>query len=319
MFRRPGRRSSYFFSPGLPASGSLGRVVFVDVTVSVPFIPSAAWSPTVQRNSYFPGASVACPDSVFPGPKIGVPPRSCPPLWTCRSCASEPLLRITKRTTVGWVVPLFTVTFLGSNLYSDAPKAIGWLCPTVTVSLFFTPSFFFLSPPLEQPASTAAASIRAGRGLGMAADNMPAHAEASPFARRLPRGLCRVRDRLRRPQDRRFAERGRGGSPRRDPVQRPLQRLPLARGRRRLRVEDPRPDQVRRAHRRAELQRAQGDTRGRALRDPQRWLLRRDHAGEHRSRTGRARHCALPRALRGVEVLRVGGHQVVLRGRPCST
>src|SRR4051812_18142380 len=207
MFLRPARRSSYFFSPGFPASGSFGRVVFLDVTVSVPFIPSAAWSPTVHRNSYFPGASVACPESVLPGPKIGVPPRSLPSFCTCRSCASEPLLRITKRTSVGFVVPAFTVTFFGSNLYSEAPNAIGWLCPTVTVSVFLTPSFFFSSPPLEHPASRTAASIRAGRVLGMAADNIPAHAEAPPLARRLPRGLRRVRDWLRGSQDRRLEER----------------------------------------------------------------------------------------------------------------
>ena len=64
MFLRPAGRSSYFFPPGLPASGSFGRTVFLVVTVSVPFIPSAAWSPTVQRNSYLPGARVARPDCV---------------------------------------------------------------------------------------------------------------------------------------------------------------------------------------------------------------------------------------------------------------
>src|SRR5581483_7281623 len=232
----------------------------------------------------------------------------------CRSCASEPLFRITNRTTVGLVVPLFTITFFGSNLYSEAPNAIGWLWPTVTVSFLFTPSFFFLSPPLEHPGSSAAASTRAGRVLGMAADNMRAHAEAPPLACRLPRGLRRARDRLRGPQDLRLEERHRERSPRGDALQRALQRLSFARGGRRLRLEAARPDQGRRAHRRAELQRAQGDARGRPLRDPQRRLLRRDHAGEHRGRPGRARRRGLPRALRGREVER----EVVPRARrPC--
>src|SRR4051794_39154334 len=122
------------------------------------------------------------------------------------SCASEPLLRITNRTRVAWVVPLFTITFFGSNLYSEAPSAIGWLWPTVTVSLLFTPSSFFLSPPPPQPVNTAAASSKAGRGLTMAADNMRAHAEATPFPRRMPRGLRRGRDGLRGSQDQRLEE-----------------------------------------------------------------------------------------------------------------
>jgi hypothetical protein len=65
-------------SPSAPASGSAGRSVFVVVTVRVPLMPRSAWSPTVHMNSYVPGPIVAWPDSVLPGPKIGVPPRSLP-------------------------------------------------------------------------------------------------------------------------------------------------------------------------------------------------------------------------------------------------
>src|SRR4051794_23297296 len=117
-------------------------------------------------------------------------------MW--RSWASEPLLRSTKRTMVGFEVPAFTVTFFGVNEYSRAPNAIGWLCPTVTVSPFFSPPSPFLSLP-PQPASTSTkAASTPGRGFGMAADNMRAHAEATPLHRLLPRGFCRVRNGLRK-------------------------------------------------------------------------------------------------------------------------
>src|SRR4051812_9505499 len=287
-------------------------------------MPSAAWSPTVQRNSYLPGPSIASPDWVFPGPKIGVPPRSAPPFWTCRSCASEPLLRSTNRTAEGFEVPLFTITFLGSKPYSLAPNAIGWLWPTVTVPFCFWPPSPFLSSPPLQPVTSASARAAAGRGLRMAADNMRAHAEATPLLRLLPRGLRRVRHRLRGPQDRGLEERFTERPPRRDPVQRALQRLPLARRRRRVRLEARGQREGRRAHRRPQLQRAQGDPRGRALRDPQRRLLGGDHAREHRGGAGGARRRRVPRALRRLEVDRRDAlrqdDEVGLRAlAPCST
>src|SRR3954449_8759853 len=44
--------AAYFSSlPPSPASGSAGRVALSVVTTSLPFMPRAAWSPTVQRNS----------------------------------------------------------------------------------------------------------------------------------------------------------------------------------------------------------------------------------------------------------------------------
>src|SRR3954452_12632532 len=128
---------------------------------------------------------------------MGVPPRSEPSFWMCTSCASEPLLRSTKRTTVGFEVPALTVTFFGSKAYSLAPNAIGCLCPTVTVSPLFSPPSPFLSPPPQPPMARSATTSKPGRGFGMAADNMRAHAEATPLHRLLPRGLRRVRDRLR--------------------------------------------------------------------------------------------------------------------------
>src|SRR3954447_17164769 len=172
---------------------------------------------------------------------------STPSFCTCRSCASAPLLRSTKRTTVGLLVPAFTVTLLGSNEYSSAPKAIGWLGPTVTVSLFCPPSAFLSSPP--HPHRASAATTTAGSGLRMAADNMPAPAEAEPLSRLLPRGLRRAGKRLRRPRDQGLERRFRAGAPRRDPVQRALLRLSHARLGRRLRIQAARQGQGRRAHR----------------------------------------------------------------------
>src|SRR3954447_17115667 len=175
----------------------------------------------------------------------------------CRSCASEPLLRRTKRTTVGFEVPAFTVTFFGVNAYSSAPNAIGWLCPTVTVSPVFSPPSPFLSSPPQPARASAAAVSAAGRGFGMAADNMRAHAEATPLHRLLPRGLRRVRNRLR--ERHQGVEQGqRSGASRGDAVPRSLRRLPLARSRRRLRLEARGQGPGRRAHRRPELQRSQG-------------------------------------------------------------
>ena len=75
----------------------------------------------------------------------------------------------------------------------------------------------------------------------------------------------------------------------------------------RLRLEAEEPAPGRRAHQRAELQRAQGEPRRRALRDPQRRLLGRDHARERgdgrRGRRGRR----LPRQVLGQEQLARGG------------
>src|SRR3954452_22963451 len=259
MFLHPPRRSSFFGSPPSPsrsrsrwpppASGSAGRVVFLADTTSVPFIPSAAWSPTVQRNSYVPRPSFASPHSILPGPKIGVPPRSDPSFCTCRSCASEPLLRSTKRTMVGWEVPAFTVTVFGSNAYSFAPNAIGWLRPTVTTSPVFSPPSPFLSPPPHPPRAITASASAARRGFGMAADNMRAHAEATPLHRLLRRGLRRVRDRLRE-QDRCVQQGQRPGPSRGRAVPRSLQRLPHARRRRRIWLEARGQGPGRRAHRR---------------------------------------------------------------------
>src|SRR3954464_2922984 len=148
-------------------------------------------------------------------------------MW--RSCASEPLLRSTKRTTVGLDVPAFTVTFFGSKAYSFAPNAIGWLCPTVTVSPVFSPPSPFLSPPPHPLVARSAATSRPGRGFGMAADNMRAHAEATPLHRLLPRGLRRVRDRLR--QRHQGVQQGQRSGPQRGrAVPRSLRRMPLARG-----------------------------------------------------------------------------------------
>src|SRR3954451_13993420 len=227
-FLQPPSPFSRSFSPSLPASGSGGRVVFSVLTTSVPFIPSAAWSPTVQRNSYVPGPSVAWPEALLPGAKIGVPPRSWPSFSTWRSCARAPLLRSTKRTTEGLLVPALTVTFFGSKEYSSAPNAIGWLCPTVTLSFFWPPSPFLSSPP-PQPASASRATKAAGRGLSMSAGNMPATAEAEPLPRLLPRGLRRARKRLREPRDQGGEQRVAPGGERRRPLQRALLRLPHAR------------------------------------------------------------------------------------------
>src|SRR3954447_24517708 len=202
------------------------------------------------------------------------------------SCASEPLLRSTKRTTVGCEVPAFTVTFFGVNAYSLAPNAIGWLRPTVTSSPLFSPPSPFPSPPPHPPRARTTRSTAPRRGFGMAADNMRAHAEATPLHRLLPRGLRRVRDRLRK-QDRGVKQRQRSGASRGDPFPRSLRRLPLARRRRRVRLEAPRQGPRRRAHRRPKLQRPKGAPPGRALRDPQRRLLRRDHAGERGGRPER--------------------------------
>src|SRR3954452_6152669 len=233
----------------------------------------------------------------------------------CRSWDSEPLLRSTKRTTVGLLVPAFTVTFFGSNEYSSAPKAIGWLWPAGTLSFFCPPSPLLSSPPPPQPESTSMATTTPGSGFGMAANNMPAHAEAEPLPRLLPRGLRRARPRLRRAQDQRCEQRGSAGPARRAAVQRPLRGLPLAVVGGRVRLEAARQGQGRGAHRRPELQRAQGVARGRAVRDPQRRLLRRDHAREHRGRAGGARRRRLPRALRGREVREVA-ERASCRARP---
>ena len=69
-------------------------------------------------------------------------------------------------------------------------------------------------------------------------------------------------------------------------LQRALLRLPLAGRRQRLRQQGRRPAGGRRGHERAELQRPQGEQGRRALRDPQRRLLRADHARQHRGRAG---------------------------------
>ncbi|CAA9482493.1 MAG: hypothetical protein AVDCRST_MAG67-962, partial [uncultured Solirubrobacteraceae bacterium] len=84
----------------------------------------------------------------------------------------------------------------------------------------------------------------------------------------------------------RTTRRGRPQPPRRRDLRRPLRLLPHAGGRRHagLHVRHRRP----RARGRPELQRSQGERRGRRLRDPERRLLGRDHAGEHRHRRGDA-------------------------------
>src|SRR4051812_48567814 len=132
-----------------------------------------------------------------------------------------------------------------------------------------------------------------GRAYASPLHGPPSHRRPRP---RRPAGRPGPR-RMRRAEGLGPRERGPGRPRRRRAVLLALLGLPHPQRRRRAGLGDPgaRP----RARRRPELQPAQGDLRPGPLRDPQRRLLGRDHAREHRDRRPGAGHRALPGEVLG--------------------
>ena len=265
------------------------------LTVSLPFIPRSAWSPTVQIISYSPGCEVDASTSWSRRPgRSGVPPTSSPPFTTRRSWASEPsfsnsIVDLAAAALDGHVARVELVLLALTT-------ATGW--PSWTVAGGAAAAVVVVAAAGGEAERPRAQGEGCEQGAHRAADNMrrrmPTRKIATSLAcrRRSPLGATacgtaqrRARRATSRPN---VAERRRA-------VPRALQRLPHAQRGRRARLEADQRGRRRRAHERPELQRPQGEQGRRPVRDPQRRLLRRDHAREHRRRPGRRGRRRVPR------------------------
>ena len=258
--------------------------------MSLPYWPRSSWLAIVQTSRYSPGASVTLIGSrglaglhrlhaARRGPARACRRPSSGGTWTARLCVRRPVLRTTN---------LIRPAAARDDVLRDDPvlvereRRIGRSVRNVS------------------PAAAAAQGDRRGgqqSGCEAEAGHSPdalfrmicaAHGpplsdrrHASPPRRSFRAAAAR---RAWRSPSRRSEPRGRGA------VRRALRRLPHADGRRNAGLG--REGHRQGERRRPELRHAQGDRRGRRVRDRERRLLRRDHAREHRDGRREAGHRA---------------------------